>query len=137
MRHIFIVNPKAGPVNAKDIVLPKLTGQMDKMNLKYEVFVTEYKNHAEEIAKDIVNRGEETQIYVIGGDGTFNEVIRSTRENEKVAVASIPCGSGNDFVRNFTKSNELFFDMKQMAYGNTLTIDLVKVNGSYASSICS
>ena len=43
--------------------------------------------------------GEPIKIVVIGGDGTFNEVINGARDYEKIEIGYIPTGSGNDLAR--------------------------------------
>ena len=42
---------------------------------------------------------ESVKIIVLGGDGTFNEVINGARDYEKLVLGYIPTGSGNDLAR--------------------------------------
>lgn len=69
--------------------------------IPYKVYMTEYKEHATEIAKMLSEKEEEDIcIVVVGGDGTLNEVINGITDFEKVRISLIPAGSGNDFARN-------------------------------------
>lgn len=75
--------------------------ELREKKIPYKVYMTEYKEHATELAKMISEKEEEDIcIVVVGGDGTLNEVINGITDFEKVRVSLIPAGSGNDFARN-------------------------------------
>jgi YegS/Rv2252/BmrU family lipid kinase len=62
-----------------------------------EVFVTEGRGHARELAKAAVRRGARLVISW-GGDGTLNEVA-SALAFQDVPLGLVPAGSGNGFAR--------------------------------------
>ncbi len=73
---------------------------LDTEKIPYKAWVTEYEGHAFALAQEICEKPEEkTQIVVVGGDGTINEVINGMTHFEKVQFGVIPTGSGNDFAR--------------------------------------
>lgn len=75
--------------------------ELREKKIPYKVYMTEYKEHATELAKKISEKEEEDIcIVVVGGDGTLNEVINGITDFEKVRISLIPAGSGNDFARN-------------------------------------
>lgn len=75
--------------------------ELREKKIPYKVYMTEYKEHATELAKMISEKEEDDIcIVVVGGDGTLNEVINGITDFEKVRVSLIPAGSGNDFARN-------------------------------------
>ena len=75
--------------------------ELREKKIPYKVYMTEYKEHATEIAKMLSQKEEEDIcIVVVGGDGTLNEVINGVTDFEKVRLSLIPAGSGNDFARN-------------------------------------
>lgn len=75
--------------------------ELREKKIPYKVYMTEYKEHATELAKKISEKEEEDIcIVVVGGDGTLNEVINGITDFEKVRLSLIPAGSGNDFARN-------------------------------------
>ena len=75
--------------------------ELREKKIPYKVYMTEYKEHATEIAKMLSEKDEEDIcIVVVGGDGTLNEVINGITDFEKVRISLIPAGSGNDFARN-------------------------------------
>jgi diacylglycerol kinase (ATP) len=67
-----------------------------------EVFVTERRGHARELAAAAVHRGARL-VFAWGGDGTINEVSSSLLYTP-AAVAVIPSGSGNGLARELRVS---------------------------------
>lgn len=96
----IILNPVAG----KGIALktqPRIEELFNQYQLDYHLVLTEYPEHATELARKAAEDGYD---YVIaaGGDGTINEVMNGlmqSRENgTRVPVMGvIPVGRGNDF----------------------------------------
>ena len=75
--------------------------ELREKKIAYKVYMTEYKEHATEIARMLSQKEEEDIcIVVVGGDGTLNEVVNGITDFEKVRISLIPAGSGNDFARN-------------------------------------
>ena len=64
---------------------------------KVEISLTQYRGHAEEIAKN--NSAKFDYIIAVGGDGTLNEVINGIEFTSNVIVGLLPYGTGNDFSR--------------------------------------
>jgi diacylglycerol kinase (ATP) len=54
---------------------------------------------------------------------------------DRVEVGHIPCGSGNDMIRNFGSADE-FMDIAAMMVADSRRIDLIEANGRVAASIC-
>lgn len=93
----IIVNPQGGKgksVKALKIVEQKLTAN----NIAYKIYNTEYAGHATEIAREL-SKTPDTKIIMMGGDGSFNEILNGIENFENVTLGIIPCGTGNDFVR--------------------------------------
>ena len=136
MRHVFIVNPVSGKADASGTLVPQIIDAAKKLGADYEILLTEYPGHAVELAAEQAEAGEEVRLYACGGDGTFNEVLRGVRGRANVAVGCIPCGSGNDFVRNFG-GREPFLDLERMMRGPAVNIDLIQTEKGIATTICS
>ena len=51
-------------------------------------------------------------------------------------VASVPCGSGNDFIRTFGQSAR-FLDIAAQMTGRAVPVDLIEANGGVCAAICS
>ena len=54
----------------------------------------------DESIETVPKNEEDTNILVIGGDGTLNEVINGIQDFEHTTLSCIQTGSGNDFARN-------------------------------------
>ena len=97
MKHVFIVNKISGKHKAYNII-GLIKDVAEAKHLDYEIKVTEYKNHAKEIAESYYYNDDVT-LYSVGGDGTLLEVVNGMNLNTPLGV--IPAGSGNDFFRFF------------------------------------
>ncbi len=139
MKYYFIINPVAGKQDATTERKPeiyraaKACGIPDK---DLTIWLTEYPGHAVELAQQAAQSGEPVYIYAVGGDGTFNEVIRGAKDYPNAAVGLLPYGSGNDFLRNFGTKEE-FRDITAQLKGSPISIDLIDTNRGYAAEICS
>lgn len=136
MKCIFIVNPVSGKVNATRHFVPKIKQTADAAQLAYEICETTHAGHATELARAYGETGERVRLYACGGDGTLNEVLAGAYPYENVEVGSIPCGSGNDFVRSFGTAAD-FLDLTDNLAGTAIPIDLIAANGGVCAAICS
>ena len=66
----------------------------------------------------------------------MNEVFTGAYPYKNAEVASVPCGSGNDFVRNFGAAED-FLSLADNIAGTAVPVDLVAANGGVSAAICS
>lgn len=121
--YIIIVNPISGNGRALR-VYRDLMGNSEYNHLKFKTCYTEYKGHAEEITRQLmetIDIKEITSLIVLGGDGTFHEVMNGLT-HKSVPVSFIACGSGNDFARGTNITRNTMKAMKQI-YPNPNTLD--------------
>ena len=135
MKHIFVINPIAG--NGKyQIELEKLIhNYFNGQKNRYEIYITKGKGDSKFYVEEKCKENIPYIFYACGGDGTLHEVINVACNYKHVSVGLIPCGSGNDFVRNFT-SRDNFFDIDSQVNGNIVPIDLIKIEDEYVVSVC-
>jgi YegS/Rv2252/BmrU family lipid kinase len=101
-KYLFIVNPIAGGGRG-EAYLPHLKNKLHNCALSNDIIITEYKEHAKDIA--FQNQEHYNAIISVGGDGTLNEVINGIGLNHNgVAVGLVPLGSGNDFAKTLKYS---------------------------------
>ena len=136
MEHVFIINPVSGATNAELTLGPAIQKAAEKLSLHYQVLHTEYPGHAREIAERLAKTGRPIRFYACGGDGTLNEVVAGTLGCPNVETACVPCGSGNDFVRNFGEKEE-FLDLENLIGGESCPVDLIRTQYGIATAICS
>jgi diacylglycerol kinase (ATP) len=90
----FIANPVAGTLSKqkKDQLHKYILDRGGVLKL------TEYPNHATEIAAQAVKLGI-AKVVAIGGDGTVNEIAKAL-VGSQVALGIVPLGSGNGLARH-------------------------------------
>lgn len=136
MKHLFIVNPMAGKGKTAAVAVPEMERACKARGLDFEIHITSGPGEGETYARKIAERGEPVRIYACGGDGTLYDVVNGAIGHDNVEVASIPLGSGNDFIRLFG-SREAFSDIDAQIEGKTVTLDAINCNGKYAINQCS
>ncbi len=136
MKHVFIVNPVSGKADASLYLVPRLIDAAAGAGVDYAVELTQHAGHAAEIARQYGDDGEPVRLYACGGDGTLNEVFTGAYPYKNAEVASVPCGSGNDFVRNFGAAED-FLSLADNIAGTAVPVDLVAANGGVSAAICS
>jgi diacylglycerol kinase (ATP) len=94
MKHIFIINPYSGTHTGVSLV-PIIEDYFTNHPADYIIHQTLYHKHAYELAQKYSE--EDVTFYVIGGDGTTNEVLNGMSSRHTLAI--IPSGTGNDFYR--------------------------------------
>ncbi|EFE30284.1 uncharacterized protein ARB_02821 [Trichophyton benhamiae CBS 112371] len=101
-----LVNPFGGKGNASKIYYKEVEPIFEAANCVIETQVTEYSGHAIEIAEKIDVDAWDV-IAAASGDGSIFEIFNGLGKKEnagealaKLAVAHIPCGSGNAMSRN-------------------------------------
>ncbi|MBR5322420.1 MAG: hypothetical protein IKU48_02600 [Clostridia bacterium] len=114
MRKIHILNPAAGMLKAH-LYIPE----------NIEVYETKGPHDMERFITETLLEDPEVHFTVYGGDGTVSEAVNgimSAGEEaaKKCFLSVVPKGSGNDFVRNFSK-NEKFMGK----------VDVLKINDRY------
>ena len=92
----FIINPISGKKH-KDHLPQQIEEHLDHSRFDYEIFISNYAGHASILAKDAINQHVDI-LAVAGGDGSINEV-GTTLIGTDMALAVIPCGSGNGLSR--------------------------------------
>lgn len=85
----------------------KIRRRLNRGGISFQIHMTRYAGHAvqladqmsEQAAADFNRDGLRSTIVAVGGDGTFNEIINGMHDFDKVNLAMIPLGSGNDLGR--------------------------------------
>ena len=127
MYHI-IVNPQGG--KGKSLKALATVEEMFKNNnAQYVVHTTEYEGHATEIAKEL-SQNPDTNIVVMGGDGSFHEVLCGIDNFDNVTLGLIACGSGNDFIKKSGHSTNVKEAVQTVLNGKVGYVDYMEM-GKY------
>lgn len=128
----LIANKFAGTRSTKNF-WKKMDEKFAKVGITVEYFFTERVGHARELAVDVLKKGY-TRLAVMGGDGTFSEVIdglMKSKENlSNILVGLIPFGTGNDWGRYWKLDRNIDKSISVLANGVPTAVDVGKINYS-------
>lgn len=119
----IICNPTSGG-GIKNKSIKRILSHFKKLNLSYQLIFTQYAHHEETLVTEAIKKGY-LNFVCIGGDGTIHHMINGIMkqtyvDTHKIALAVIPKGTGNDWVKNYSipkseeKAIELIFKNKRI-----------------------
>lgn len=132
MRHVFILNPKAGKIDCTPALGAQIQTLFAGRGEDYEIVVTQYAGHAEQVARRCAAYGVETTLYACGGDGTLGEVAQALPGNPQLILAPVPAGTGNDFVRSLLPDAKARFSLSSLLSGQVVPLDLLMAGSGCA-----
>lgn len=136
MKHLFIINPAAGKRDQTVRLSTGIRSLCEARGLAFAIRVSKKPGDCTAITREAAASGEETRVYACGGDGTLNEVVCGAAGAANLAVTHYPCGSGNDFVKNFSDP-AAFTQLERLLDPEEMLLDLIQVGEDYSLSICS
>lgn len=126
----LIVNKSAG-TRSSEKFWKNVNDIFNKAGLKVDYFYTKKMGHASVLAEKVLNEGY-YKIIVMGGDGTFSEVIdgllKSSKDLSKVNVGLIPFGTGNDWGRYWGLDKNVKNSVKVLAKEVIKKVDVGRIN---------
>ena len=134
MKHLFCINPAAGKYDHTEqfraAIEESFSGE------EYGVFVSSAPGEITRVVKEAAATGDEYRVYACGGDGTLNEAVSGAVFCPNVAVTHWPGGSGNDFVRMFSRP-ERFLDLRELLDASVAEFDVISANDQYCVGVAS
>ena len=122
---VFIVNPKAGQGKNIEKFINDIKTAADKNKTETEIYLTKAIGDATVFVRKYCNENGAARFIACGGDGTLGEVVNGCINCPGSEVGVIPMGTGNDFCRNFDKSNN-FSDIVSQISGATTKCDAIR-----------
>lgn len=96
----FIINPKSSGGKGIRYWLT-VKQELDRQHINYTADFSTQEGHATEITRKICLKYTGIKnIVILGGDGTFNEVINGIDNFDEVLLGYVPSGSSNDLARS-------------------------------------
>ena len=135
MKHIFVINPKAGKIDRVEEISKELKAYDGKID--YEIYATKCKGDGREFVRKYLethDKNETYRFYAIGGDGSLHDVTNGAFGFPNAEVACYASGSGNDFIKNFGAGPE-FRCLDCLINGKAQKIDLLKVGEKVSINI--
>ena len=122
---VFLVNPASGN-GGTGKRWPELAHRAARLGLEGETLFSERPGHLTELARSAVDGGA-TLVVAVGGDGTMNEVVNGIAGRD-VDFATIPLGTGMDFVRTYGIPTKFEDAVRVALTGTPRTIDAGRVS---------
>lgn len=130
MKHVFVVNPKAGKQSAQQEIsqaIARLPGELDTL-----MYLTQAPGDAVHFVRQMCGEtAEPLRFYACGGDGTLNEVVNGAHGFDHASVACYPSGSGNDFIKYYGGPAP-FLDLEAQLAGEEVQVDLMRADDRLA-----
>lgn len=100
MKHIILANPVSGNKKGvkRSIAIQKL---LKKNGIDAKIIISKFPKYLTNVSREYSQK-EKCRFYVLGGDGSLNEVICGIIGSDSEVVV-IPCGTGNDFIKSISK----------------------------------
>jgi len=126
MGAVFLVNP-ASANGATGKRWPELAHRAAGLGLAGDTLFSERPGHLIELARQATDDGAEL-LVAVGGDGTLNETVNGILQAaRRPDLASIPLGTGMDFVRTHAIPNGFDDAVRTAVTGTPKTIDAGRV----------
>ena len=121
---VVVINPTSGKgLNQK--LSTKIKKILKKYEYESEVYITEYRGHAEEI----VEKAECDLLISVGGDGTFYEAMNGNfQRTNKLVLSHIPVGTTNDIGHMYGLGNNIIKNLELILNGVVKTVDICSIN---------
>ena len=128
MKHYFIINPFAGPVDITNSIRKRIESYEEWIEFDWETYVTTGPGDAAVYTSLLCQEhpDEPIRIYACGGDGTLNEVVTGAMGHPNVQVTLYPAGSGNDFLRYYGTKGD-FLDIDRLIEGEPHAVDVMRI----------
>lgn len=132
MYHI-IFNPVAGKKKAtKNLRVVEST--LQQRGIDYELHQSCDVHDAETITRRLTEAGE-TDLIVLGGDGTLNEVLNGLADPTACKIGLIPSGTGNDFAERRGISLDPQKALARILDGEATPVDYLEVSGTRCMNV--
>lgn len=127
----IIINPRSGGASLRDAEARarEAAAWLDASQRRGQVFVTEGRGHARDLAALAVARSDEL-VIAWGGDGTINEVA-SALTTTAIPLAIVPAGSGNGLARDLKIPMESRAALEHARSSQVRAIDAGRLNGRW------
>ncbi len=126
MYHILL-NPVAGKKKAVKN-LTKIEKVLSARQIPYQIHKTNASHDGTDVARKLTQRGE-TDIIVLGGDGTLHEVLNGIVDPTACRLGLIPSGTGNDFATKIGLPMDAEKALELILAGDTKPTDYLVVGG--------
>lgn len=128
MNAVFIYNPVSG----RGGIASKLALIERELKKKYSSVEMYASKGQGDVTEKVASTSCEAVIFS-GGDGTFNEVLQGLkRQNRKIELGYIPCGTVNDIARSLKIPRNVRGALRIITSGKAKSFDVMEAEGRLA-----
>ena len=127
-KYCIIANPTSGKKRNGRKNLETLKNFFIARKANFSVHETQSAHDATRIARALTESGE-TELIVVGGDGTLHEVLNGIAEPSACNLGIVPSGTGNDFAECIGLPYDVETAAKVILDGEAKTTDYIEVSG--------
>jgi len=136
-KYLVVVNLHAGSKKGERD-WPEIKKLLEEAGFDMHIVFTEYRNHALMMAKELIEKEGYKKIIVVGGDGTFNEVVNSVFKQNRyrsmeIQVGLVTVGTGNDWSRMYEIPETYKEQVEILKKGQFILQDIGVVKYKYAT----
>lgn len=127
---LILVNPNSGDGKNREVI-PQLKERLEESFDDLEIIETKKPGEGRLLAQKACREGVHS-LFVLGGDGSFNEVVNGiAREDHRPIIGLLPGGTNNTYYRLLGDSKDLSEAISAIDLDKTKEVDLGDCNGSY------
>lgn len=130
MRARVVANPKSGTDRAP-LLLPYVNARLRAIFDEVDITLTTSLDDAERAGASARSQGYDA-VYVAGGDGTLNAVVRGMMRGAgrtPVPIGVIPAGTGNDFAKALGLGEDAETAVERLLERRVIDVDVGSLNG--------
>jgi diacylglycerol kinase (ATP) len=127
-RFFAVVNPTAGGGRSSKLAAPALR-RLREAGLRVDVVASTGPGHSIVLAREAYTQGYR-RFIAVGGDGTAHEILNGVftlgGSTERIALGFLPLGTGNSFLRDFTRGGAEA-SLQALLAGHLRSVDLLRL----------
>ena len=129
-RAIIIYNPKSGKQDFQSKV-DCVIGRIESAGFLVDSYATAYPGQGTELAR-VACEEQYDLLIIVGGDGTFNEVVNGMMEyNRRPVIGYIPAGTCCDIGKSLGLSKKIDRAIDIILHESAVKMDVVRANDRY------
>jgi diacylglycerol kinase (ATP) len=130
---IYLINPISG-TKKKDLIVRYIKEKTTQKQIWHQIYDTNVNGDYNWLRQTIKTEAI-TDVVVIGGDGSINQVVRAVG-NSPVNIGIIPAGSGNGLAFTAKISKDYKKALEVIFKNNAIPTDAFMINQSFSCHLC-
>lgn len=126
---LFLVNPISG-TRTKEKIIAFISEKLDAAKISFSIEYTNATGNYQILKEQIVAK-RITDIVIVGGDGSVNQVVRAFAEL-RLRFGILPVGSGNGLSRAAGIPTKIKKALQVIIDGNTMQVDAFTINDKFS-----